>query len=396
MSTFKRWCPVFLKRFLKKPFFLILLLLPPLGGILLQTILPNLQITIPAGIYIVPAQNNTASDAELTNRIAERLYKHDGLISFIAYDSAEDLQEAVIRQEVQCGYLVPADLKTHILNNTIEGIVTVYEAPNALITSVINELVVSTFFRELSFETLIHDTVDTGLFSYMTEADIRAEMAPVYDQYNSGGYTLQFDYNRTISKASLSPDYSTYLLSPCLGFTALLIFIASFAGCVIWYQDRENGVFLSMHKGLMLRIRWYYSLIPALLCSVSGYLFLLTANLLVQPVLDFIWLLAYGLLTALAAQVLTGMISHILTFTACIPVLTIGSIICTPMFFPAETWLPVLSYVKYLFPPAWYFLLADTKNTVFKVLTFLCIFGILLAFYMAICYLTLYKPKKRS
>ena len=356
MHFIKNWIPVFLKRFLKKPFFLILLLLLPAGGLILQAALPSFQTAIPVGVCIAASDPQTA-DGQLTEKIADRLYAHKGLIVFTAYDSVSDLREAVIRDEIQCGYVLPDNLQTLILEDRLQNSVTVYEAPDALLTSVINELVVSTFFQEISFETLIHDTVDSGLFSAMSEDEIRAAIRPVYDTYNNGNYTLQFDYNRTIEADSLEPDRSAYLLSPCMGFVALFIFIAAFAGCVVWYQDRDRGAFGSMPKRRIHFLRFFYGLIPTLLCCFSGCLFLWIMDLSAASWTGFLRLLLYSLLTVLSAWLLSGLIPHMLTFTALIPVLTLGGVICTPMFFSAETWLPVLAYVKYLFPPAWYFAL---------------------------------------
>ncbi len=353
MRQLRNWILILTKRLLRKPFFLIILLLPLCGGVVMSAILPKLRITIPVGITTVASAATTEEDAALSRRIQEDLLSHNGLVEFHLYDSAESLAAAVEGEQVQCGYVIPDNLRELILKEETEGAITVYEAPNTLVTSVVNELVVGSFFQEMAFETLLSDTEGSGVFPSYSSSEIRELMTPFYEMYTTGDATLQFDYNRSIDEEALTPDYAAYLTQPCLGIVSLFILLAAFGGCILWYQDNKTGVFVHFTKGRERVIRYIYALLPALFTAVSGLLFLWMCGLIYAPLRNCFALILYSILTALAAWLLTCIIGNLLTYTAMIPVLVIGSIVCTPMFFSAKTWLPIIGYIQYIFPPFW-------------------------------------------
>lgn len=356
---------LFGKRLLKRPVYLIILLLMPLTVFLLSRTQAESPSGIRAMLYVEGRDWNERED--LLDKIIGRLLAEDATVRFTLVESEEELKRAVLKQEADCGYVFPEDFSERLRNDDWKRSVTFYCGEDTMIPMLVNELLYTSVFQVYSADAFI-DYMGTA---YGEEAGgrINAEnkAEELLNLYLTNGSTFSFAYyGESTEEGNDDQVYEAYNYNkktkktadltagvvPVRGMLALFMMLSAFCGLVDHKRDHEAGRFVWVKNKravqfMMILIPTTGAALVSLLCiwasgswqgigmeiaSVIFYMFALTAY-------TMIWGLLFRSEHAVVASV---------------PFLMIATILFCPVFWNLKSVLPVLQIMEKLFPVSWY------------------------------------------
>lgn len=354
---------LFGKRLLKRPVYLIILLLMPLTVFLLSRTQAESPSGIRAMLYAEGGDWNERED--LLDKIIGRLLAEDATVRFTLVESEEELKRAVLKQEVDCGYVFPEDFSERLRNDDWKRSVTFYCGEDTMIPMLVNELLYTSVFQVYSADAFI-DYMGT-VYGEEAGGRINAEnkTEELLNLYLTNGSTFSFAYyGESAEEGNDDQAYEDYIketkktadltagVVPVRGMLALFMMLSAFCGLVDHKRDHEAGRFVWVKNKqavqfMMILIPTTGAALVSLLCirasgswqgigmeiaSVIFYMFALTAYMM-------IWGLLFRSEHAVVASV---------------PFLMIATILFCPVFWNLKSVLPVLQIMEKLFPVSWY------------------------------------------
>lgn len=237
MKKIITWLRILFKRQLKKVSLYVILAMLILTCAGIRYVARNFSVHIDIGVV-------NQDDGNVSSMIEKGLYEHNGLVSFVKYDSRAELVSAVQSGNVYGGYIIKPEFSKKLIEGDTEEIIEALSTPNNIISGISNEMFFSFVMKELSYEELVQDTIDTGLFDKLSEEEIRRELREYYDSNLANGSTFSLAYENTPKDYEgkfTSIDILDYISPVIAGLTGLMIFIGGLCGCLSYYDDRKNG-----------------------------------------------------------------------------------------------------------------------------------------------------------
>lgn len=356
---------LFGKRLLKRPVYLIILLLMPLSVFLLSRTQAESPSGIRAMLYVEGRDWNERED--LLDKIIGRLLAEDATVRFTLAESEEELKRAVLKQEADCGYVFPEDFSERLRKDDWKRSVTFYCGEDTMIPMLVNELLYTSVFQVYSADAFINymGTAYGEEADGRTNAENKAE--ELLNLYLTNGSTFSFAYyGESAEEGNDDQAYETYNYNkktkktadltagvvPVRGMLALFMMLSAFCGLVDHKRDHEAGrlVWVKNKRAvqfMMILIPTTGAALVSVICirasgswqgigteiaSVIFYMFALTAY-------TMIWGLLFRSEHAVVASV---------------PFLMIATILFCPVFWNLKSVLPVLQIMEKLFPVSWY------------------------------------------
>lgn len=356
---------LFGKRLLKRPVYLIILLLMPLSVFLLSRTQAESPSGIRAMLYVEGRDWNERED--LLDKIIGRLLAEDATVRFTLAESEEELKRAVLKQEADCGYVFPEDFSERLRKDDWKRSVTFYCGEDTMIPMLVNELLYTSVFQVYSADAFINymGTAYGEEAGGRTNAENKAE--ELLNLYLTNGSTFSFEYyGESAEEGNDDQAYETYNYNkktkktadltagvvPVRGMLALFMMLSAFCGLVDHKRDHEAGrlVWVKNKRAvqfMMILIPTTGAALVSVICirasgswqgigteiaSVIFYMFALTAY-------TMIWGLLFRSEHAVVASV---------------PFLMIATILFCPVFWNLKSVLPVLQIMEKLFPVSWY------------------------------------------
>lgn len=336
------------KRHLRKISFCIILLMIPIFTILVTYFTKSEKSSIDIGIY------NKGDDA-LSNSIEDYLTSLDGMVNFIPLESEDELTEGITKRKLDCGYILPADFTKRLEDNVRLGAIRAIRSPGSSMASVADEFVITAFLNTYSYDILKNYTINTGDFSELDSDEISQELLALYQKYLISDETFRFTYenssNEYIDDIELIPALVTHSV---IGINALFIMIAGLAGALITYKDKKSGIFTIFSSKDQAVFGFFDVFAPILLASTVTLISLtVTFGIDILP-MTFLRLIAYMMLVAGFSYLVQTVVKSSVIFASFMPILIIGSLVFSPVFFDLSVLLPKLSVLKYLFIPTYF------------------------------------------
>jgi hypothetical protein len=157
-----------------------------------------------ASVLIVRAERS--SDTSITvafydesGEYAGLLEEYEGLVDFVSYGSRQEVKSAVLRDEAECGYVIPYNLTERMMSQLANGLVTVYQDDDSVAVNVVNEVVFERIFKYVSLK-----WYEGYILEYNRNIEGMVEEA-VEDKLNAG-ITFDIDVKR-ISDSGTTADY---------------------------------------------------------------------------------------------------------------------------------------------------------------------------------------------
>lgn len=336
------------KRLLKKPAFLLILLLMPLFSFCVM----HFSTTEKSGLRI--AICNSGEDP-LSSSMEQYLTGLSGLVQFESYDSVEEVYEQVRYRNSDCGYIFPPDLTERLEKGVSLGAIEAVVSPGTTMLSFANEFIIMAFMRTYAYDLLLDSTINSNDFAHLSKEDITSELRDYYKGYLSGDETFSFAYknesNEPVADIQIIPDF---LIHSAYGIGALFLFIGALAGAIVTYKDKKDGVFSIFPPFQNAMLQYMDVFVPAFLCGIAAWLNCLILETSVNPVLELFRVVAFVLLCTGCCFLLHLFVPSAVVFSSFLPVFIIGSMLFCPVFVDISALIPKLTTAKYLFLPTYY------------------------------------------
>ena len=116
-----------------------------------------ISLVIMTGVSLLIARFEAQSDTTFSVAVYDEggaykdlLLAHDGIVRFRMCESADAVERLVLRDEVECGYVLPKTLTEDMVAGRANRIVTVYEDVDSVCTPIVNEVLFNVLFRRAS------------------------------------------------------------------------------------------------------------------------------------------------------------------------------------------------------------------------------------------------------
>ena len=344
---------MFNKRLLKKPSFLIVLILIPLSVLMLR-----FSVTGAEGMLTVAVSCDDGGDA-VYNEILADLGSKGGLIEIVAVENREAAVSMVRSGKADAAWLFPAEISENLREYSIDptednAVVEVVQREESVLMQLSREKLMSAIFPHLSYSFYsefvlmrfpeLSDTSDENLRLYYDSVDAKGDELFKVENVSGAG----------------DAEQQGYLLSPVRGLLAVIVVVGGLAVSMLWLKDKSDGVFDTVPE----KKRYFHSV---------AYCFVAVLDLAlasaVSPSLAGLGL-SFGrevLLALLLAVHTVGFCVFIRTLCGknellgpVIPVVAVGCIALSPVFFDVN----IVPALQYLLPTYGYLTSAYSANAV--------------------------------
>lgn len=350
---------LFGKRLLKRPVYLVILLLMPLAAAGLSAA----QETSPTGIRAMLYTQETETDGTKRDaalwRIVGALLEADGAVQFELASSEEAMKQSILKKEADCGYTFPKDFGTRLATDEWKRSVTLYCGEDTMIPKLVNELVYTAVFREYS-AAAFGDYMSTAYeipAGSRQNAQNRAE--DLLKLYLTNGSTFSFTYygeplgsGRTAAAETETALDITSGIVPVRGMLALFIMLSAFCGLIDYKKDREAGRLVWMRSKLAAECMMI--ILPALGAAAVSLICLAVTGEASGALSEITSVIIYILLLTGYVIVWGLLFRSEHAVVASIPFLVIAAILFCPIFWNLKSVLPILGMMEKLFPASWY------------------------------------------
>lgn len=343
MKRFFTWLYYLSKRQLLNIFFVIILLSMPLCALMLKHFATAVDASITIGIL---DENKT----ELSETFIESLNTNDDIINYIEYYNRADLEADIISKDIQCGYIIVNNFDSQLKKASVSKLIELVSTPENSIALLSNEILFSKLFKQLGYYTLLDEIDNVNVFEGLTDSDYNA-IRKEYDSFMESDRVFNFRYS-TINGTYVASDnlnVLSYITTPIRGLVALLIFLGALTGGFTYLKDKKNGLGVS--------IQIYDIIIPVFFTSISGIFSLYIAQINKSLLVETLSIFLYDIIVILFVLTLLKIINNSTIFCSTIPVFSIGSLVCCPIFINLATFFPIVKVIQLLFMPTYYYFL---------------------------------------
>lgn len=344
----REWMRLFFfsgKRALKRPFFVILLCLLPLGMALFHQAEKRDDGRIPVALF-------TGGNA-WNETVADRLERESESFSFYRCESEERLRDEVASGRAECGYVFPEDLRERLDAERYRRAITLYVSPGTVAGKLSTEVVFAGLFQVYGRE-LLKDYTETGdAFSDGAPA-AWPEVEALFDAYQAGDTTFAFQY-QTLGGGLISEGGMTAVF-PVRGICAVFIFVMGLAAAVTAAEDEERGLFAAVTGRRKRRFQLAQTGAFVALAALSAAASLLVSGSLREAGKEGVLLMVYSFVVTVFSSAFLWMLRSSRRLAGSIPFFILGSLIACPVFLDISVFVPELGWLKWMFLP-WYYLM---------------------------------------
>ncbi len=341
------WLVLLCKRLLKKPVFVVLLLMIPLSVVAVKMGVSDNSGVLNIGLY---SDGGTIGD-----EIVKKLLSRDSIISFREYPSEEDARKAVIEDKIQGAWIFPKDISETIAQNAQ------YAGANPLVKVIERE---ETLSLKLSHELLygcLHPYVVYGNYTVFAERKY-GDKAPSDEEtlryyFENGTPPAEILTVKVVGEEENVEINNNLLTLPLRGILSLMCVLCGLACMMYFLSDKKSGKFdwLPAQRHIVPAFGQCFS--GVLLCAItvmtSVYLLGIGTRLTTEIVAMLLYIfcvcgfcLILGLIFGSAARL--GTVA---------PFIMILMLVQCPIFMTDTSYRPIW----FLFPPSYYLYAISNK-----------------------------------
>lgn len=339
ISRFFLWWGLLLKRLLRRPAYLAVLLLVPLFALALSVFAQQ-----ESGVLRVALVTEDASDPAAAAAIA-RLTEGESILLCRVYEDETEARDALRTGRVDAVWIFSADLQHQLDRFAQRGrasAVRVLEREDNVFLMLSREKLFAALYPETSF----------ALFSDFLTAELGAE-DPEPDTlrryYRSGTTADEILRFETLEGEAAEPGGS-YLTAPLRGLMALLLVLCGMASGLYSYREEREGSFVWLperQRRCVPLLSHAAAILPPALAALAA---MKLAGVTVGLGRELLLMLLYLPATALFCELLRCLCPREEHYGALIPVLTAAMLVLCPVFLDLD----LLRPLRWLLPPYWY------------------------------------------
>lgn len=266
----------------------------------------------------------------------------------IIYDKTSDIEDALIKNEISLAYVINKTPYDYAIKGIDKGVVSLYTSPGYIYLEVDKEIFYDAWLSCCS--DLIIKNESTKIFNG-NKNELTERLIKEKDRYLESDELFDILLHEYDSEAGKKKeDLSVRLI------IALCIFVMIF----VMSGQQKSGVSKSIINCFSKDQRYVYILITSLstafIMSIAGLiciLFCSNRGMINELISMFIFIIFTVIWVYAAGLILKKETAYI---TLC-PILIILQVIISPVFIDMGTYIPVIRFVKYLFPVTYYMLL---------------------------------------
>lgn len=350
MKRMGMWILLMTKRLMKKPSFIIILVLLPVILVMYRFIITEDDGTIRACVYVPEG-----SEA-FTEKLADNLADAEFSARFYLVDSEDDLYSDVIAGRAEVGYILPKDLKERFLTKNWDSAVRMVVSDTSQMAPFVNEFVTVVIYTDMMEEYIADYLVNRSGLELSDEVIRPIIRENLLKQADSGSlFDIAYrDYykNEEVSREEVMAE--NYLMKPIRGTVALFVLLAGLAGLVFWFQDNAEGRFKVMSHEKRPVINYGSLLLPTALSAIVGMVCIIIAGLCGNIFFELLTMLLYVIFVTGVCEIIRVIVPSVNAVCAAIPILAIASYLCCPILIDLKKVLPVVSYLRKILPPDYY------------------------------------------
>lgn len=342
------------KRLLKKPSFIILLLMIPVIVFGLHLISER-----ESGIVRIALVNEGSAEA---GTIIDELMDKPSVFLFDTYKNGKEAEEALLDNRVDAVWIFPRDYSDRISDFTgslvknskdSEGAVEIVEREDNVLLQLSRMELFGALYSDLSFS-LFDNYINIRLADEKVPAET---LRGYYDNDKNTG--MLFDYRDTDERVPEEKDVSeSYLFTPLRGVLLLLTLLCGLAAAMYYRADLDKEIFTWMPVGN----KWVFEHVYLLTALVDGGLVVLitffitglATSALTEIALMFLFILSCCCFCSIIRR-LTFNLRSLATF---IPILMLAMLVVCPVFI----YIRALRGIQLLLPP-FYYLMAQNNTS---------------------------------
>lgn len=301
----------------------------------------------------LPIKNNVAvgvccTGGTYAQELTDRLIEDETLYDFQTYENREELEQAVLSGQLECGFIVGPELDEQVKEGKIREAIVCVTTPMSVKGAVIRETVYAEFLEIYSAEILQQAEADI----FGVEDEQRTKELLEYNRFNQEGTsTFQMEVHEidtaTVTGQEQVDNEQTY---PIRGMVGLLIFLIMFLAHGRKFD--EGG--LAVEKALTKSERFVFGCLNhaaagTFACVVGMVLILVLTdtNAVVKELLALILLVV---ISSVWIMIVGSFMKAHTSFVACTLTIVIANLLLCPIFINLEAFVPALTYVKMIFP----------------------------------------------
>lgn len=377
------WFILLVKRLWRQPAYIGLLALIPILGYAVN-------------IMELGEQNGAAvavcvEEGTWSGQITEALHglEEESVLRFTFCEDEFEVERRVMKSEVDCGFVIAADVARRVMERDWAESITVYETATSSITGMAKERISGAIFKlysEQSYEDYMRTCARTAAEGNAQEKEhgkmneISQEIVDfaiqAYESHLVDGSTFGFRYMSDDPDSQYAPDtnvISDSSVFPVKGVFAVIIFISGMCGMLEYDTDRREKRFLRIAPNVLTYIVdiWLPTVFVSfavLICLwISDGIRYGGAEASYRSIIS-VWsagmwgaqigrLLIYQCIVVAYCSILGIFLKRQESVAAAIPILSLGSLVCAPVFVRLATYLPVFTVLEKLFPVTYYLML---------------------------------------
>ncbi|MBO4468365.1 MAG: ABC transporter permease [Clostridia bacterium] len=263
MMRFIRMALLMQKRLLKKPSFIVILLLIPIAVGSITAISKKEAGILRISVY--PGGDNDPA----TRSVVERICEHKDILNVEFSNSASSAKDAVAHGESDCAWIFPENLKKVISDfvkddSSDEKLVEIYLQEENVPTKLSGELLFGAVFPEVAKEIYLdYLKNDLGLQKTVTDK----ELLKIYNKIDTDTDIIRF-----VDTEGKKTEKTNYLVSPIRGILSIFIMISSLASAMYFMKDSISGAFAIMPRKRRLLLLYASVFFGAFDCGVVSFI----------------------------------------------------------------------------------------------------------------------------
>lgn len=348
-KRFVLWLYLMTKRLLKKPSFVLILLMLPAVLLIYRAVITEDDGKLHVALYFEERDELAERFlGEVKNQMSE-------IFLFYECEEEEDLYSDVAAGRAECGYVFPAGMAETILTDEWLGMITAVTSERTVYGGIVNEIVYDRLSRTFSYEvTLDYLVRRSGLDITREEAGSR--LRELFAKSMEGPSFVQYV---TVDSAGRAVDdevrkAESVLTKPIRGTVAIFVLLTGMAGLVFWFQDDAEGRYRVMAREKRPLISFASILMPTALAGIAGLLCLGISGLWSGAAREILPMACYVLFVTAFCNILRFLIPSVHAVCATIPILVLISYLCCPIIIDIEILVPAIRFVRAALLPQYY------------------------------------------
>ena len=383
VKQYMLWIRLLARRLWRQPVYVALFILMPLLG-------------YAAGFMEHEAQSGTAvavciEDGAWKEAIMAMLSEQeaDSILRFVYLDERGAVERYVAAGKADCGFVIASDLEEKVLDGAWQKSITVFETDSGSAAGIARERLAGVIFRlyaEECYERYMGQFPDTAA-AFARDAYERrlVDDSTVRFQYFYGDSISQSDYDMLVkydndidgpvnndADGTVNKQGSTAVF-PVKGVFAVLIFLGGLCGMLEYERDKMEKRFIRMAPDILTCLVniWISTIFISAAALISQWFYdglrycgsEFNVNRMLTVWSGAVWgresrnLLIYQCIIIVYCIMLRQLLRRQEMIAAAMPILTMGSLICGPVFIRLGAYLPIFTVLEKLFPVTYYLML---------------------------------------